>query len=149
MLPDLVSLMLFARVAELRIIKIAPPRPGDIARAYDRESAAEPRLRLDHHLGVKLLERSSRGAELTPAGRVALYHVRRVLGQINEMQTELSEHAKGHRGHVRLQANQSAIAQFLADDLAGFAAKVPGVSIAAAISTGRHWNRSSWPASRR
>ena len=125
MLPDLVSLMLFARVAELRSITRAA-ETSHIALA-----AASRRLSLlEHHLGVKLLERSSRGAELTPAGRVALYHVRRVLGQINEMQTELSEHAKGHRGHVRLQANQSAIAQFLADDLAGFAAKVPGVSIA-------------------
>ena len=69
MLPDLVSLMLFARVAELRSITRAA-ETSHIALA-----AASRRLSLlEHHLGVKLLERSSRGAELTPAGRAALYH---------------------------------------------------------------------------
>lgn len=85
---------------------------------------------LEDTLGVRLLERNARGAELTAAGRAALHHVRHILGQVEEMRRELGEHAAGNRGHVRIHASQSAIAQFLADDLASFARDVPSVVIA-------------------
>lgn len=125
MLPDIVSLHLFASVAELRsITRAAEAQHLALAAASRRISA------LEENLGVRLLERNARGAELTAAGRAALHHVRRILGQVEEMRRELGEHAVGDRGHVRIHASQSAVAQFLADDLASFAREVPNVVIA-------------------
>lgn len=124
MLPDIVSLQLFVRVAEARSITRAA-ESGHIALA-----AASRRLSLlEHQLGVRLLDRSPRGVELTPEGRATLFHVRRILAQVDDLFAELGDFKHGSRGHVRIQANQSAIAQVLPADLAAFAAQVPAVAI--------------------
>ncbi|MBI1396657.1 MAG: LysR family transcriptional regulator [Betaproteobacteria bacterium] len=125
MLPDIVSLSLFAAVAEMRSITKAAESQHIALAAASRRIAM-----LESQFGVRLLDRTARGAELTAAGRAALYHVRRILSQVEEMRSELSQHADGSRGHVRIQASQSAIAQFLADDLASFAREIPNVVIA-------------------
>lgn len=124
-LVDPVSLALFTRVATTRSITKAAEL-SHIALA-----AASRRLTLlEQQLGVQLLERTARGVELTPAGRAALYHAQQILGQINQMVAEVSDYAKGSKGHVRLQASPSAVGQFLADDLAAFGAVAPQVAIA-------------------
>lgn len=125
MLPDLVSLALFARVAETHSITKAA-EAGHIALA-----AASRRLSLlEHQYGVQLLVRNARGAELTPAGRAVLYHARLILSQVNQMQAEVEEYARGGKGHVRIQASASATSQFLPEDLARFARVAPEVAIA-------------------
>jgi DNA-binding transcriptional LysR family regulator len=125
MLPDLVSLALFVRVAETRSITKAA-EVSHIALA-----AASRRLSLlEHHYGVKLLERTARGAELTPAGRAVLHRARQILSQVDQLRAEMSEYASGGKGHVRIQASASAISQFLPADLATFSAAAPQVVIA-------------------
>jgi DNA-binding transcriptional LysR family regulator len=125
MLPDLVSLALFVRVAETRSITKAA-EVSHIALA-----AASRRLSLlEHHYGVKLLDRTARGAELTPAGRAVLHRARQILNQVDQLGAEMSEYASGGRGHVRIQASASAISQFLPADLATFSALAPQVAIA-------------------
>ena len=125
MLPDLVSLALFVRVAETRSITKAA-EVSHIALA-----AASRRLSLlEHHYGVKLLERTARGAELTPAGRAVLHRARQILSQADQLRAEMSEYASGGKGHVRIQASASAISQFLPADLATFSAAAPQVVIA-------------------
>jgi len=125
MLPDLVSLALFVRVAETRSITKAA-EASHIALA-----AASRRLSLlEHHYGVKLLERTARGAELTPAGRAVLHRARQILSQVDELAAEMSEYATGGKGHVRIQAGASAISQFLPQDLATFSALAPQAVIA-------------------
>lgn len=125
MLPDIVSLALFVRVAETHSITKAA-EAGHIALA-----AASRRMSLlEHQFGVQLLERSARGASLTPAGQAVFYHARQILSQINQMQADVAEYAKGRKGHVRIQASASVTSQFLPDDLASFAASAPQVAIA-------------------
>ena len=125
MLPDLVSLALFVRVAETRSITKAA-EVSHIALA-----AASRRLSLlEHHYSVKLLERTARGAELTPAGRAVLHRARQILSQADQLRAEMSEYASGGKGHVRIQASASAISQFLPADLATFSAAAPQVVIA-------------------
>ena len=125
MLPDLVSLALFVRVAETRSITKAA-ETGHIALA-----AASRRLRLlEHHYGVQLLERTARGAELTPAGRAVLHRARQILSQVDQLESEVSEYVAGGKGHVRLQASASAISQYLPADLASFSVAAPQVVIA-------------------
>jgi DNA-binding transcriptional LysR family regulator len=125
MLPDLVSLALFVRVAETRsITKAAEASHTALAAASRRISL------LEHQYGVKLLNRTARGAELTPAGRAVLHRARQILSQADQLKAELSEYSSGRKGLVRIQASASAISQVLPADLASFATLAPEVVIA-------------------
>lgn len=124
MYPDVRSLALFARVAEVRSISKAA-KSSHIALA-----AASRRITLlEHAFGVRFFERSVHGATLTPAGGVALKHARQILGQVDQMRSEVEEYAKGRSGRVRLMANASVISQYLPDDLARFAKTANGVGV--------------------
>ena len=121
---DLVSLSLFNLVA----------RTGSISQGAELAmlavGAASKRITdLEAAFGVSLLERHSRGVKLTPAGESLHRHVQRILGDVDQMSADLSDHAKGLMGVVRLWANTSAITQFLPGDLAGFAPLQPGIRI--------------------
>lgn len=121
---DLVSLSLFNLVA----------RTGSISQgaalAMLAVGAASKRMTdLEAAFGVSLLERHSRGVKLTPAGEALHRHVQRILGDVEQMGADLSDHAKGLIGVVRLWANTSAITQFLPGDLADFARVQAGIRI--------------------
>lgn len=57
---------------------------------------------LEADLGVTLLERTSRGVRLTPAGQVFLEEARRVLLAFEQAQTKARAVAAGHRGTLRI-----------------------------------------------
>lgn len=121
---DLVSLSLFNLVA----------RTGSISQGAAlgmlAVGAASKRIAdLEVAFGVPLLERHSRGVKLTPAGQALHRHVQRILGDVDQMSADLSDHAKGLMGVVRLWANTSAITQFLPGDLADFTRQQPGIRI--------------------
>jgi DNA-binding transcriptional LysR family regulator len=52
-----------------------------------------------------------------------------MLDSVGALRAEISDYAKGIKGVVRVQANASALAQYLPDDLATFAAKHPAIRI--------------------
>src|SRR5205085_8743864 len=56
-------------------------------------------------------------------------HARDTLSRIDAMRADLSDYSKGVKGMVRITANASALAQYLPDDLASFAAKHPSVKL--------------------
>lgn len=121
---DLVSLSLFNLVA----------RTGSISQGAELAmlavGAASRRMTdLESAFGVPLLERHSRGVKLTSAGEALHRHVQRILGDVDQMSADLSDHAKGLMGVVRLWANTSAITQFLPIDLADFTGQQPGIRI--------------------
>ena len=121
---DLVSLSLFTLVA----------RTGSISKgaelAHLAVGAASKRISdLEDAVGAPLLERHSRGVTLTAAGEALQRHAQRILGAVDQLAADLSDHAKGVLGVVRLWANTSAITQFLPADLAAFAAVQPGIRI--------------------
>jgi DNA-binding transcriptional LysR family regulator len=123
--PDLSSLALFIRVAELRSITKAA-RANHIALA-----AASRRIQqLEDQLGVQLLRRSARGVELTPAGIAVLARAEEMMAKVDEMRAEVSDYSKGAKGLVRVQANASALAQYLPGDLASFSVAHPEIKIA-------------------
>ena len=125
MRPDLVSLALFVRIAEMRSLTRAAEASHIALAAASRRMA-----QLEDQYDVQLLVRSARGVELTPAGQALLQHARRLLGQSDEMQAELADFTRGGKGLVRLHANASALAQHLPEDLAAFSDKHPGVKVA-------------------
>src|SRR2546423_6713922 len=124
MRPDLISLALFVRVAELKSITKAA------SASHMALAAASRRItQLEDQFGVKLLFRTAKGVEPTPAGNAMLFHAREMLGQVDAMRAEISDYSKGAKGMVRITANASALAQYLPDDLASFAAKHPSIKL--------------------
>jgi len=124
MRPDFASLALFVRVAETRSITKAA-EASHIALA-----AASRRItQLEDQLGVHLFYRTAKGVELTPAGHALLAHARQMLSHVDQMQADLSDYSKGVKGMVRVQANASALAQYLPADLATFAATHPAIKV--------------------
>ncbi len=121
---DLVSLSLFNLVV----------RTGSISKgaelAHLAVGAASKRISdLESAVGAALLERHSRGVTLTAAGEALHRHAQRILSDVDQLAADLSDHARGVLGVVRLWANTSAVTQFLPRDLAAFAAVQPGIRI--------------------
>jgi DNA-binding transcriptional LysR family regulator len=115
MLPDIDSLALFIRAAEV----------GSLTRAADASfitvPAASRRLALlEHQFKVQLFERHSRGLTLTPAGERLLLLAREVLAGVHQMRAEMGNYARGPQRMLRVHGNTSAMTQFLPGDIAAF-----------------------------
>lgn len=121
---DFVDLQLFLHVAEATSITRGAEM-SNMALA----SASERIGKMEELAGVALLERGRRGVILTPAGRAFVHHARLVLQQIEHMKGELSEYAGGQKGRVRMQANASALSEFLPEALKAFLATHPGIDV--------------------
>lgn len=124
MLPDLDSLALFVRAAEM----------GNLTRAAQASfitvPAASRRLSLlEHQFKAQLFERHSRGLDLTPAGTHLLVMARSVIASVNHMRAEMANYTQGSRSVLRLHGNTSAMTQFLPGDVAGFQVKNPDIRL--------------------
>jgi DNA-binding transcriptional LysR family regulator len=124
MLPDIDSLALFVRAAELRSLTKAAEASHIGLAAASRRMAL-----LEHRFKTSLLERSPRGVELTAAGASLLVHAKALLMQMNQMQADMNDHATGKRGALRILANTSAMTEFLPDDLADYSRLHPEVRL--------------------
>lgn len=121
---DLITLNLVLAIADTR----------SITRGAERESlalaAASKRLSdLESRLGVALFERHARGVEPTEAGRALLRHIRSLNASLHALESEVVEFSRGIKGHLRVVANASAIAEHLPADLAAFAKAQPGIRV--------------------
>lgn len=124
MLPDIDSLALFVRAAELRSLTKAAEASHIGLAAASRRMAL-----LEHRFRTPLLERSPRGVELTAAGASLLPHAKALLHEINEMQADMRDHANGLKGTLRILANTSAMTESLPADLAEFAQVNPDLRL--------------------
>jgi len=121
---DLTTLKLVLAIADTR----------SITRGAERErlalAAASKRLSdLESRLGVTLFERRARGVEPTEAGRALLRHIRSLNASLHALESEVVEFSRGIKGHLRVVANASAIAEHLPADLAAFAKTHPGIRV--------------------
>jgi DNA-binding transcriptional LysR family regulator len=121
---DPISLRVFVRTVE----------EGTVAAAARKEHLAAAALskrisELEATLRTPLLERSNKGVTPTEAGRALVQLARRVLGELHQVQVQMHDFTSGVRGHVRVVANLSAIAQFLPQDLKSFLAVHPAVQV--------------------
>jgi DNA-binding transcriptional LysR family regulator len=121
---DLTTLHLVQAIADTR----------SITRGAERESlalaAASKRLSdLEARLGVSLFDRRARGVEPTEAGRALLRHIRSLNASLHALESEVVEFSRGIKGHLRVVANASAIAEHLPADLAAFGKEQPGIRV--------------------
>ena len=124
MLPDLVSLALFLRAVETSSLSKAAEQSHLALAAASRRIAL-----LEHRYRVPLLYRSSRGVTPTPAGVALASHARRMMEEVDRLRAAMADYGKGVKGHLRIQANTSAITQYLPQDLAKFCAQYPDVKL--------------------
>jgi molybdate transport repressor ModE-like protein len=119
-------LRLFAAVVEEGSIT------AGAARAAISLPSASARVKgMEEALGTGLLERHRRGVRPTPAGAALCHHAQLVLAQMERLNGDLREHARGGvRGHIRLISNTTALEEYLPDVLAGWLATNPGIDIA-------------------
>lgn len=124
MLPDIDSLALFVKAAELHNLTRAAEA------CFITVPAASRRLSLlEHQFKAQLFERHSRGLQLTPAGEHLLKHAREVIASVIHMRAEMGNYASGRNAVLRVLGNTSAMAQFLPSDVAQFQARNEQVRI--------------------
>jgi DNA-binding transcriptional LysR family regulator len=112
---DLKSLRLLVTVCDCANIKLAAEQE------HIEPSAISKRIaQLEETLGAKLLVRGRRGVEPTPTCAALLEHARNMLFTAERIRADVASFNRGIKGHVRLVASASAIAESLLDDLSEF-----------------------------
>ncbi len=112
---DFKTLRLLVAVCDLRNIKAAADQESIEPSAISKRIA-----QLEQALGTRVLVRSRRGVQPTPAGLALLDHARTLLFTVERLEHDVAAYSGGLRGHVRLIASASAIAESLLDDVAAF-----------------------------
>jgi DNA-binding transcriptional LysR family regulator len=99
------------------------------ARKLDLTPAAVTRLvsDLEKHLGVRLLQRTTRRLSLTPAGEVYLNRLRTILSEIDEADALAHAHSREMSGTVRVLTQPVIASHILAPALAGFQRQYPDI----------------------
>ena len=99
------------------------------ARKLDLAPAVVTRLvtDLEQHLGVRLLQRTTRRLSLTDAGQAYLGRLRPILSDIDEAQGVAQAHTQEMAGTLRILAPPVAATHMLAPLVAGFRRLHPGV----------------------
>jgi DNA-binding transcriptional LysR family regulator len=121
---DLTTLRIFVAVYNLKSLTRAA------AQEHIASSAISKRINdLETELGVALFYRHPRGVTATPAGDVLARHARSLFAGVNAMAAELSAHAGGECGQVRINAHTSAMYRFLPTEIASFSNRYPQVRI--------------------
>lgn len=107
---------------------------GHFTRAAERLHLAQPSLSrqissLEHELGVELFHRARGNVTLTAAGERLLPIARRMLSDAEAARGEMAELAGLRRGRVRLGATPTLCTSLVAEVLAEFRARYPGIDV--------------------
>lgn len=114
----------FVRVAELGSFAAAAAQLGVARSVITRRVAA-----LEEHLGVKLMERTTRKLTLTSAGAAYLERCRNILQALDEAEAEVMAAGQTPRGHIRMGVPVSFGIRCIAPQLARFAQAYPHITL--------------------
>src|SRR5690606_25782556 len=121
---DLVDMRLFVHVADCNSLTRGAER------SHLSLPAASVRIKsLEEAIGTRLLYRGPQGVTLTPPGQAYAHHARTVLHQIETLRGDLQEYTQGVKGHLRVFATTTAMAEFLPAVLRDYLATHPDVNI--------------------
>ncbi|MFE6813025.1 LysR family transcriptional regulator [Streptomyces sp. NPDC057677] len=100
------------------------------AALYLTPSAVSQQLAaLEQETGHRLVERSARGARLTPAGEILLSHANAVLAQLERAESELAAYGSGEAGTVTVAAFATGIGLVVAPAIRALADAAPGIRV--------------------
>ena len=121
---DPTSLKLFISVVEQGTIAAAAEHEHIAAAAVSKRISE-----LEENLKIRLLIRTNKGIQPTPAGIALSTMARRALHELDEIAVQMRDYASGLRGFIRVHANISAITQFLPQDIRLFLNECPNVQV--------------------
>jgi DNA-binding transcriptional LysR family regulator len=121
---------------DLRLLKVLREVAlrGSFSAAADALSYSQPAVsqqiaRLESQAGVKLIERQPRGLRLTPAGEALVRHTEKILAQLADAQSELSEIATSARSRLRIGSFATAAGTIVPLAVSEFRRLRPGVKV--------------------
>jgi len=121
---DITDLRLLAAIAETNNLTRGAER------CHLSPAAASVRIKnIEESIGAKLLLRSSQGVTLTAPGQACVHHARIVIAQLEHLGNDIREYGRGIKGHLRLCASVTAIAEYLPAVLGRFLSTHSDVSI--------------------
>ncbi len=121
---DLADLRLMVRIADTSSLTRAAER------VHISLPAASNRIKqLEHSVGARLINRTSKGLTLTTAGQAMIKHSRLILDQIEQLRSEMLDISEGVDGRLRIMASTTAISEFLPSVIERFLATRPRTSI--------------------
>ncbi|WP_397408130.1 LysR family transcriptional regulator [Polaromonas sp.] len=99
------------------------------ARSLDMSPAGVTRMvaALEEHLGVRLLQRTTRKLALTDAGEAYLQRVRSILHEVEDAESAAAEHTRELQGTLHVLATPVLASYFLSPRIATWHARHPGV----------------------
>ena len=118
------DLRAFSRIAQLRSVSAAARELK-----MPKSSVSRSLARLEEALGVTLVERSTRHLRLTDAGTLFLPHAVRLLSDMEEAETALTNFAGTARGTLRVSAPLAYVSTLLTPMLPGFLMRYPEVRV--------------------
>lgn len=131
---NLEDIHLFVVVAELNSFTAAADKEG-----YPKSSISRRLRKLEDHLGVRLLERTTRSVTLTESGELFYERAQAILNDVEATEQLLSSNALHPEGHLRVCAPDEFIRGNLQDPLIAFAREQPQLKIEVLSGTvGQH-----------
>ncbi len=121
---ELRHLIYFAEVAQQLHFRKAAEKLAIAQPALSRQIA-----QLESALGVRLLNRSSRRVELTPAGAALAEQIDPILASLDRIPADLKAVAEGRVGRLRVAFTGLAMATVLPDILRGFHRQFPSIRL--------------------
>jgi DNA-binding transcriptional LysR family regulator len=128
-LPDLEAIAIFARIVELRGLSTAAADLG-----LSTATVSKALTRLEHRLGARLFNRTSRRLVLTEAGHLLAGRAARLLADAEAAEAALRDDAATPRGAVRLGAPMSFGLLKVAPLLPEFLSRYPNITVDIALS---------------
>ncbi len=126
------SMMIYAKLVECESFTAAGEALG-----LSKSVVSKQITHLEQHLGVKLLNRTTRRLHMTEAGNMFYLYCQRIAREANEAQLAIGPLQNTPQGLLRIGAPQSIGMSLLPDTISKFHRKYPKVSIEIQIS-GRH-----------
>jgi DNA-binding transcriptional LysR family regulator len=123
-MQDLNDMMVFLAVVETSSFTLAAERLG-----LPKANVSRKVSRLEQHLGVTLLERSTRSQHLTEAGRRYLTHCKRIHEEVDLANAAVSEILHDYVGSIKIGASVTIGQQILRHALSKFLYQYPQLNL--------------------
>lgn len=125
------NIALFLQIVEKGSLTAAGREAGISSTTVSERLAA-----LEAHFGVVLLNRTTRAISLTEEGRLLVEGAKQVLGEVGDLETRIRHGAKTLSGPIRISAPSDLGRNVVSDEIAGFLADHPAISIELQLSDG-------------
>jgi len=130
-LLDLKDLQIFVRAADLHSLSAAAQ-----ALCIPKSTASRSLQRLEQRIGAPLLRRTNRRLVLTETGELLHRHALRILGEVEQAETEVSRVSGAPRGLLRVTAPLTFGRAFVAPLLPDFLAAHPEIQLSLELTPG-------------